>query len=549
MNIVNNSLKENEKGIVLIVCLILLFMLAMIGIVSITTSNSDLQVAGNEMNQTGAFYSAESGLEHAAAAIATSYETSGLPPNPLPAESLTQDFYQYNYSTTDNGPAEQITLNEGPYRGLYGLEKTFLIVSNGIGRNREAGVTLNLEMQDALIPLFQFAVYYENDLEIAPGPNMTLGGRVHSNHNIYIQSDNNINIDSYLTSAGDILHGRKPGSGQSESNGNVFIKDNAGNYQNMKNIDGTWLDSRDPNWVNSSISRWGGLVEDGNLGTTELNLPVVTNGATTNLIDRAGGGNNDSFESKADLTIINGTVMYKQADGTWANVTSTFISNGIMADGSFRDNRENKDVSAVDINLQALASNGYWPLNGIIYTSSPPGTTTINALRLKDADTLHSALTVATSNPLYTVGNFNSTNKKPACLIADAITVLSNNWNDANSHLNLNHRLATATQVNACYISGNSETGANGQGYNGGFENLVRFQENWDGISFAWRGSASNLWYSRQTAGAWGGSYYSPPNRDWAFDTALSNIANLPPGTPYVNIIQRSRWSQTVYHP
>jgi Tfp pilus assembly protein PilX len=550
MSAINYNVRGNERGVVLIVCLILLLMLSLIGIASITTSNSDMQVAGNEMKQTGAFYAAESGVERSAASIATSYETSGSPPSPLPSGTLTQSNFQYAYSTTDNGAPVQTTLTDGAYRNLYGLVKTFNITSSGIDYlKREAGATVNMQMRDALIPLFQFAVYYENDLEIAPGPNMTLGGRVHSNHNIYLQSDNNINIDSYLTSAGDILHGRKPGSGQGLGTGNVFIKDNNGNYQNMKNTDGTWLDSGSPNWVNNSLSRWGGLVEDANHGITQLDMPVVRNGATTNLIDRAGGGNNDSFQNKASLTIIDGTVMYLQSNGTWANVTSTFTSQGIMTSSTFRDNRENKNVNSVDINIGLLASKGYYPRNGIIYCSQTAGTTTINAYRLKNATTLQAALTVATNNPLYTVGNFNTTNKKPACLIADAITVLSNSWNDANSQKDLSQRIATATQVNACYIAGNSETGAKGQGYNGGFENLVRFQENWDGISFTWRGSASNLWYSRQTAGAWGGSYYSPPNRDWAFDTALLDIANLPPGTPYVNIIQRSSWSQSVYRP
>jgi hypothetical protein len=136
-------------------------------------------------------------------------------------------------------------------------------------------------MQDALIPLFQFAVFYEYDLEIAPGPNMTLGGRVHSNSNMYLQSSNNLNIDSYLTAAGSIFHGRKEGSGQSENNGNVMIRDAGGVYQNMLNGDGTWLDSRSNSWVDNSLSRWNSRVEDSNHGISELNMPVVVNGPST----------------------------------------------------------------------------------------------------------------------------------------------------------------------------------------------------------------------------------------------------------------------------
>jgi hypothetical protein len=107
--------------------------------------------------------------------------------------------------------------------------------------------------------------------------------------------------------------------------------------------------------------------------------------------------------------------------------------------------------------------------------------------------------------------------------------------------------VATTTQVNACYITGNNETGANGQAYNGGLENLPRFLEKWDGTTFTWRGSAVDLWYSRQATGSWSyGDYYTAPNRDWAFDNDLLDINKLPPGTPLVNIVERTQWRHVV---
>ena len=57
--------RGNQGGMVLIVCLIILLMLSLIGIASITNSNSDLTIAGNEISQTSAFYSAEAGIERA----------------------------------------------------------------------------------------------------------------------------------------------------------------------------------------------------------------------------------------------------------------------------------------------------------------------------------------------------------------------------------------------------------------------------------------------------------------------------------------------------
>jgi hypothetical protein len=547
MNTTISQLTGDRRGFVLVVCIVLLLMLSLIGIISVTTSNNDVSMSGNELHQTGAFYAAESGLERAAAAVIRSYETTGNPPNPLPSDSVTENGYNYVYQVADGGAAVQKTLDAGAYKGLYGLVKPFDIVSTGYDPDRQSNVTLDMGMEDALIPLFQFAVFYQNDLEIAPGPNMTLGGRVHSNHDIYLQSGNNIYINSYLTSAGDIRHGRKPGSGQSVDNGNVFIRDKNGVYQNMKNSDNTWLDAGSSDWVNSSMARWGGLVEDNNHGVTELYMPVITDGPPTDLIDRA-AGNPDSYENKAGLKIIDGQAYFKQTDNTWVNVTSTLRTQGALSSGSFRDGHEGKGVTSVDIDIQKLSISGYYPTNGIIYSSQTPSGSTISAVRVKNAATLPSGLTLATDNPLYTVGNFNTVNKKPAALLCDALTILSGNWNDGNSSQPLSSRSATATQVNACYLTGNNETGANGQGYNGGLENLPRFLEKWDGVTFTWRGSAVDLWYSRQATGAWSyGSYYTAPNRDWAFDNDLLDINKLPPGTPLVNIVQRTHWSQRTY--
>jgi len=537
---------KREDGFMLVVCLLLLLMLSFIGIASITTSNSDLQVSGNEINQTGAFYAAESGLEQAAAAIVTSYETTGNPPSPLPTATVSENGYQYTYTTADNGAAVQMTLSEGAYKGLYGLVKSFDITSVGLDTDRESEITLDMGIQDALIPLFQFAVFYQYDLEVAPGPNMTLGGRVHSNGNVYLQAGNNLYVNSYLTSAGEIFHGRKPGSGQSTDNGNVYIKDKDAVNQNMKNSDGTWLDANSADWVNPSLARWDGLVEDHNHGITELYMPVVTDGPSTDLIDR-GSDNNDSYENKAGLKFIDGQAYFKESNGSWSNITAALTAAGVIVIGSFRDTREAKTVASLDLDISRLNTSGYFPGNGIIYSSQIPSSGSISALRLKNGSTLAAALTVATDNPLYTQGAYNTVNKKPAALLSDALTILSGNWSDARSSQVLNNRVATATRVNACYMTGNIETGVSGHGYNGGLENLPRFLEKWDGVAFTWRGSAVDLWYSRQATANWSyGAYYTAPNRDWAFDTDLLNSANIPPGTPLVNVVQRTQWSQRI---
>ena len=170
----------------------------------------------------------------------------------------------------------------------------------------------------SVVPIYQFAVFYEGDLEIAPGPAMVLGGRVHSNADMYLESDNSLKIDSYTTAAGDIFHGRAPHSGMAVGTGTVEIKDATGVYRNMKNADNTWLDAQDGDWVAKSIARWGGKVEDKDHGMTELKLPVVSSGEPVDMINPAGGGNADSYENKAGLKIIDGQAYWKRPDSSLA---------------------------------------------------------------------------------------------------------------------------------------------------------------------------------------------------------------------------------------
>jgi len=535
---------KNEDGFTLLIFLSLLLMLTMIGIAAVMTSTTDVNIAGNDLRTINTFYAAEAGLEKVIAEIRNHYASGGVgPPNPLPSDSFDLGNVALTYNTTDNGPATQETLTVGAYKGLYALVKSFTITAEA----KELGsqTKIEAEIKDALVPIFQFAVFYEQDLEILPGPNMTLGGRVHSNRDMYLGARNSLKVDSWTTAAGDIYHGRKDDRSNSMP-ADVLIKDKFGAYQNMKNGDGTWLDSNDPDWVAESLNRWGGKVEDNSHGMTELNLPVVVSGDPIDMIKRGSGGNQDSYEHKAGLKMVDGQVWYKNASDNWMDVTATFFVDSIVTVGSFYNYREYKWVTSYDIDIEKLNASGYFPLNGILYTSRDEVVGTQQAIRLVNGEELAGPLTVVTDNPLYTLGDYNKTNKKAAALFTDALTVLSNNWNDAHSNQNLSNRVAGNTTVNAAFLTGNTETTLGH--YNGGLENLPRFLEKWSGKTFTYRGSMVDLWFSEQATGAWvyGSPQYEAPDRDWAFDLAFLDPNNLPPGVPQINTVLKVSWLQRI---
>ncbi len=539
---------RNNKGIALFIALMLTLMLSIIGLGIIKSSNDEVSIAGNELNEMKSFYVAEAGLDKVTSLIQSQYDTNELPPTIAPAETTSIDGIALAYSTVPQASTQR-TLTKGSLAGLKAFVRPYKIQSTAYDSAHNTSVVLEEWFEVASVPIFQFAVFYDNDLEIAPGAHMDVIGRVHSNGDMYLQSEASAGLDfnSYITAYGNVYHGRKPGSGQSTATGNVDIKDINGTYQSMRQGSG-WLDAADGYWYDSAAARWGGRVQDHSFGQERLTLPLDDPSDPHTLIDRydLGGGvhNPSSMEQDARFKIVDGVALYNVSCTTWTNVTATLTTSGALKETTFWDKREEKNVTVYDINASIFKTSGYFPPNGIIYTAD--NRAGFRGTRLYNATDVGFPMTLASENPVYTKGNINTVNKKPMAIICDAITVLSGNWSDdpaKAANADKTKRPATSTTINFSYITGNKNTG--GSNYNGGLENLPRFLENWSAQTLTYRGSIVNMWLSEETSGLWSGTYYTPPQRDWQFDTDLNDINNLPPGTPTVRAFIRWGWKQT----
>jgi hypothetical protein len=192
-------------------------------------------------------------------------------------------------------------------------------------------------------------------------------------------------------------------------------------------------------------------------------------------------------------------------------------------------------------------------LNSVYIDDQRPGSSgVLRAIRIADGILLPpDGLTVATPRPLYVEGNFNAPNltvgstdtskTRPASLVGDAISVLSKNWDDGANISNNNHGAGNTT-VNAAFLAGIVPTTVGH--YSGGLENFPRFLENWSGITLTYNGSMVVMFPSRYATGYWGSSsYYTPPNRAWAFDLNFLQLNRLPPCTPGVRKLKRGQWT------
>ncbi len=138
---------------------------------------------------------------------------------------------------------------------------------------------------------------------------------------------------------------------------------------------------------------------------------------------------------------------------------------------------------------------------------------------------------------------------------ADAVTLLSDNWNDVNSYIgpyNNGLRNAVSTQYRVAIIAGKQIPFAippgEGQvdfGTDGGLHNFLRYIENWGGDTLTYEGSLVSFYFSRQAIGLYKGTPYSPPSRTYAFDSTFTNGPSwLPPRTPSLRTVNTIGFSQ-----
>jgi hypothetical protein len=584
MKTITKPARPSRRGMALLYTVFAVFaaatMVSMMMTLTFSASRSSKTVKyGNQ-----ARYMAEGAIEAAKKNVATAIANWSAP---AANGTVTLSGVQVPYTVVPTGFSQVVTDPAGIQQTVTGFQIEATATSNGYSHT--ARRLVNAEAT----PIFQFAVFYNNDLEVNPGVDMTLGGRVHTNQNMYLNSGGTLTVNTnYLRAVGNIYRTRKDNPALSE--GTVKIRQWVQNpfnvaepttYKNLNSISqmatlgvpgGLAYDSKfttgwDANgngdytevddflpWGAGALDYWsepdgyataaGNTVQDQTHGITEAVVPHI---GSVQMYEESpggayyydsllgeympallGGGTHDKgyYHSEAGLSIVG------MANGTIkaykSDGTPVVLPLTVAKMTTMFDARQGGNVKVTEIDLQQLKLLGYFPANGLLYASHYGAGTGVNAkgVRLKNGAELHNKLTVASENSVYIKGDFNTINKKGAAVIGDAVNLLSNVWNDTKNATSL--PAASNTTFNVAIITGNQET-ASGS-YNGGLENLPRFHENWTGKTATIKGSFVNTWNSHNATGGWvyGGFRYTAPTRVWNYDTAFNTVANLPPFTP-----------------
>ena len=476
-----------------------------------------------------------------------------------------------NLLTNYSGPlpsqyANKSALNAPVYR----------IVSNA--RNLSGAVTMTAAAQVdvllALIPLTDHAIFYNtNLLEFSTAATMIVNGRVHANSSIYTGSGSTITFNDTVTTTGTLTSPANNGQGPWGSLGVFTGKPTYSTNVpaltlniNMTNTH-TLIDLPPAGEVVNSVQGQQRLYNQAQVVLLVSNT-IVTARIQVSVAGQVPGADPAPLTITSYLTnasaLSNATVLV--GDFPFLSLTN-----------SFTDQRENKTILNTQIDVGKYAQ--WIRTNPTVVTKFPPGSGTfptilyvadnrtnsasqLSAVRVANGAILPSnggvGWSVATPNPLYVWGNYNSTNAAffgttnttatvPSAFMSDALTILSSSWQDSASAGSYSSRDATsANTVNAAILTGIvPSTGTSSTTFSGGVHNLPRLLEDWSASTLWLNTSIINLYNSTKATARFvnPGTYYNPPTRKFSFDLNFNNPARQPPGMPCALVPIRYNWA------
>jgi hypothetical protein len=421
------------------------------------------------------------------------------------------------------------------------------------------------------IPVFCFAIFYDQLLEFSGSANMVVEGLVHANGSIYTGSEESQTFNGPVTAVGTITSPSNAGYSSNDWSGAVFngrppfvtnilaliSPVGTNNHHVLIEIPPA---GEDPN---SALGQ-ARLYNQAEVVLIVTNSPLGGSPMVLLAMQSSSNGNVPGADPGKILCVL-------------TNATPAFLLTNLTIDLPFlsltnrfadqRENQVNMLVTQIDVGQYAawimtnsivLGKFGNEPVPTLYVADQRNiGTSTLAVVRLVNGSMLPSnsgiGFTVATQNPLYVLGNYNITQNGvtfaytigsttngvtvPAALFADAITILSPEWADSLSADSYGARPAVRVDVtiNAAFATGNvPSTGITTTTFSGGEQNLLRYLEDWSSSVLTMNTSLACLFSSELATNQFQfpGIYFNSPTRNWQFDFNFFNLSKLPPSTP-----------------
>jgi Tfp pilus assembly protein PilX len=329
-----HKLRHSERGAALATAILMLALLSCIALTVLAVVQTETKVAGSDLDRTQAFYAAAAGIEKMTSDFSTLFARTSRPttlqmnniaaaPPDLASEGFTfnQSIVLDNVTLASmqatqgivNGAYPTVTVQDGPLVGLTASVAPYIL--NTTATSAAAQVNLKRTMNNYLVPIFQFGMFSNEDMEIHPGPAFTFNGRVHANGNLYLNG--NVTFEDKVTTASEVV--RDVVRNGATHDGTVVFDSGPLNVGSASvflgpNVAGSFPTSPtgtlNTSWASTSVAAFGGQLLSRTTGIAPLLLPLQLDGNQTREIIKRRMPNDDvtlsdsRFHSKSQIRIL-----------------------------------------------------------------------------------------------------------------------------------------------------------------------------------------------------------------------------------------------------
>lgn len=192
---------DTEQGIALIYAVFGAMMAAGMVSVMFATAGTASRTEDLRQDKVTARYLAEGGADVARKGLAQAVANWRVP---APSGIVDVAGKSVAYTVVPVGPTRTMIDKSG----IQTLVDTYEVTAEANVDGRPVRVHHMVSTQST--PVFQFAVFYTQDLEVMPGPSMSLGGRVHTNGDMFLGCNGTLTMDTnYVHAVGNIYRARK----------------------------------------------------------------------------------------------------------------------------------------------------------------------------------------------------------------------------------------------------------------------------------------------------------------------------------------------------
>lgn len=305
--------RKAERGAALATALIVMSLLSAISMTVLAVVTHESRIAGSDLQRTQTFYAAAASVEKMTSDFCALYARTSRPTTAqfnaiaaaYPTELINEGFAFNSQSlmVDPNGATGVVTIPNGPFSGLVASVTPYLLDTTATQVATGSQVRLQRKINNYLVPIFQFGMFSNEDLEVHPGPPFAFNGRVHANGNLYISGD--ITFLSKVTTANELVvdklrDGETHAQSMSVTVGAINVALTAGSVVGGPNISGTSTGQRgyfptspagtfSATWDSTSVApaaagvanKFGGQVLTRTTGGVPLLLPMQIEGNMT----------------------------------------------------------------------------------------------------------------------------------------------------------------------------------------------------------------------------------------------------------------------------